>query len=233
MFKIYRLLHAETALHLAHRLKAAAWDKGKSRTAKADGRIKDNQEIVPRSDKEPFWPDIQGITAAVKESPGFLGHTLLHKMTVPKFNRYAATEGGGMAYHRHFDASPMTLPEMRTDYACTLFLNSPDDYEGGQLTLETPDGHHVKAPRGQPGEAVVYECGGAHWVTPVTHGERICSVMWIRSLIKDPKQRHVFRTLGQTLLRWEHENRKPEAHGEDFTTLTGVHAELARMWIDA
>ena len=120
---------------------------------------------------------------------------------------------------------------MRTDFSCTVFLN--DGYEGGELLLETAEGHVLKSPPGQPGMCIVYDCGRAHRVTPVTKGERISAIFWIKSLFRDRSQRILMRDFKNILDKWEREDAKPEARGELFTSLTGVQTELCRMWVEA
>ncbi len=229
MFRSFRLLEPDTAIDLGARLAEAEWVTGKARTEKATGLDKQNQELIPHSDNEPFWKDAMAVKEAVMKNGALLNHAILYKMTIPKFNRY--TEG--MAYNRHYDACPMTSPEMRTDLACTVFLSDPDDYEGGVLTLEDISGNLVEAPRGEPGTCVIYECGNAHRVTPVTKGARISSFMWMRSQIRNPKQRWIISKFARILMETERTGDPIEAYSEDYTTLTGIQTELLRMWSDA
>lgn len=228
MFTQFRVLEEAAALELASRL--SSWSTGQARTKEVTGTIKNNQEIVAQEGDE-HWEDVRMVRDAIQHHHGIRSSTLLAQMTVPKFNRYS----GGGTYKRHFDASPIGMGNgrgMRTDFACTLFLN--DDYEGGELHVETPEGGVVKPPRNlcKPGVAVVYECGSAHWVTPVTKGERICSVMWLRSLVRDIEQRRVLTNLTNFLGSWEREKKTLEPYSDEFTTLTGIQTALCRMWIE-
>ena len=68
----------------------------------------------------------------------------------PRFNRY---EGGG-TYGNHVDNAvrthPPTARHLRTDLSFTLFLNDPDDYDGGELVIEDGlRGTRVKLPAAQ------------------------------------------------------------------------------------
>lgn len=230
MFKTFRILPEDQALDLLGRLNAAEWDVGKARTAKATGTIKRNEEIIPRSDNEPFWSDVMSIRDAMLANRSFLVHTLVAKMTVPKFNRYS----GGGTYNRHYDASPMSGDaSMRTDLSYTLFLTPPDEYDGGELCVEHPSGSIVKAPKGEPGTCVVYDCGEAHWVNPVTGGARTSCVGWLRSGIRDSFDRSLVTRFGEILTRCEREGKPIEPYSHDFTTLTGIHTALCRKWMDA
>jgi len=229
MFQTFRIMEEDKALALSSRLAKSEWEVGKTRTAKGTGTIKQNEEIIPRSDREAFWADTDEIRKGLLASNGFMSYTLSEKLTMPKFNRY----GVGMTYKRHYDASPMSTLEMRTDFACTVFLNSPKDYDGGVLTVESPEGHLITVPRGDPGTCVVYPCGNAHWVTPVMRGERICSVLWLRSQIQDPVKRHIVSKWAQILSKCEALDEPIEGHDDAWTTMTGLHTDLVRMWSDS
>lgn len=229
MFRQFRILPEAQALDLLARLNASEWSEGKARTARATGTIKQNLEIVPRDDSHPLWSAVMDIRNGMMGHTGFMGYTLTHKMTVPKFNRYS----GGGTYHRHFDASPMTAPDMRTDWSCTLALTPPGDYEGGELCVEDASGSVVQAPKPEPGVAVVYDCGAAHWVNPVTKGARISSIVWMRSLVRDPGERRIIARLGEILTRCERDNKPIEPYSDDYTTLTGIQTALCRKWMDA
>lgn len=217
------------ALDLASRLASGDWQPGRARTGRATAEKKANLEILAASEADPFWPDVAGISEAILDHGGLISRTLMTKITVPKFNRYVP----GGEYRRHFDASPMGRHDMRTDYACTLFLTPPEAYDGGDLTVETRDGIVLQAPRCGPGEAVAYECGNAHWVTPVTRGERVSAILWARSMVQDPAKRSCIVKLGEILHRAEREGKAIEPFGDDHTTLTGIHTAMLQMWSDA
>jgi PKHD-type hydroxylase len=137
------------------------------------------------------------------------------EMLVPKFNRY----GVGDAYRSHADAGFMGK-RLRTDLACTLFLN--DDYEGGELCA---NGFEVK---GEPGVAVVYECWRPHEVRPVTRGERICAITWMQSYIRDSSQREVLGYM-RSVMAGINRQTDEERH---WAPLTAVYGKLIRMWME-
>ena len=229
MFRQFRILPEAKALEIWRKLNESDWEQGKAKTERATGTVKRNEEIVPRDNTHPLWPAVMEIRDAMMQHGGFMAHTLTWKMTVPKFNRY---QGGG-TYNRHYDSSPMGTADMRTDWSCTLHLTPPDEYEGGELCVEHASGNVMQAPKGEPGVAVVYDCGEAHWVNPVTKGARTSSVMWIRSLVKDAGERRMISTFGEILRRCEHENKPIEPYSDDYTTLTGIQTALCRKWMDA
>ena len=68
---------------------------------------------------------------------------------------------------------------LRTDVSCTLFLCEPDEYDGGELTIETRYGaHEVKLPAG---DMILYPSTSLHEVKPVTRGSRIFSRLYSSS----------------------------------------------------
>ncbi len=225
VFRQFRVLEEPIALGIADKLKD--WERGVTRTERGTDLVKTNEEIIPRTENDPLWESVMLIRDSLLHHRGIGAYVMPLKLTVPKFNRYAV-EG---TYRRHFDASPMGPPEMRTDFSCTLALNT--DYEGGELHLETWQGDVLKAPRASPGIATIYECGEAHWVSPVTSGERVSAVMWMRSLVGNREQRDILRKFSKTLFEWEKQDRAVLAHDDEYTTLTGIQTALCRMWMDA
>ncbi len=229
MFYHFQILDETVALDMASRLHAAAsWEKGRTRTERGDSNVKFNEEYLAKEEDDPMWESTLLIKDALVNNSSFCQTTMFTKLTVPKFNRYQE----GSTYRRHFDASQMSEADMRTDFACTISLNSPDDYEGGQISVEEWDGSTLKAPKTPPGVATVYECGHAHWVSPVTKGERISSILWLRSMVREPEQRKILNRFAHLLNRWESEDRNLTADSEEYTTLTGIQIALNRMWID-
>jgi len=89
---------------------------------------------------------------------------------------------------------------VRTDISCTLFLSDPDEYVGGELTVEDTYGTRgVKLPAGQ---MVVYPGTSLHRVTPVTEGARFASIFWVQSFVRSDAQRSIwFLQKGSNSLR--------------------------------
>lgn len=146
---------------------------------------------------------------------------LPYRGKVPQFNKYA--EGG--TYHWHSDSCYMGKPEIRTDFAITLFLNNADEYEGGELTLRYSDGE-VRKTKQNKGTLICYPCAILHKVTPVTSGTRYAAVAWIQSMIRSPENRNIIADLNTVL----YQIRKKEGLSEDYTNLFNVKNNLLRMW---
>lgn len=79
------------------------------------------------------------------------------------------TPTGGY-YKPHFD------DVTNGHFSTTIFLNDPDEYEGGELVLWVDGEERFFKPKA--GDGVTYETGIGHRVNPVTKGERLALVFW-------------------------------------------------------
>lgn len=130
----------------------------------------------------------------------------------------------GMHYGLHVDSSVLnTQPPVRSDVSCTVFLAEPDSYEGGELSIELGDRKFEV--KGKPGEAVLYPSTTLHQVNPVTSGQRIVSIMFIQSSIKDAAKRDILFKLA-TFINREFEKLDQTSRME----LEFVRHNLIRMW---
>lgn len=92
-----------------------------------------------------------------------------------------------MSYGTHTDNAMMG--NQRADVSFTVFLNQPTDYDGGELVIEGPDDEQDY--KLSAGTALVYPSSTLHRVNPVTAGQRLVTVGWVQSLIRDPAQREL------------------------------------------
>ena len=131
----------------------------------------------------------------------------------------------GMHYGAHADAAYLTLPQgvVRSDLSCTIFLNEPEDYEGGSLHIRLSDASiRFKL---KPGQAIVYPSDTMHEVEPVTSGERLVAITFIQSRLKDPFQRQMLFELNE-VAALEGNNMSPE----NFSRMQLIQANLLRYW---
>ena len=131
----------------------------------------------------------------------------------------------GMAYGEHIDDPVMgEQPRYRSDLAITVFLNSPEDYDGGELEIQTPFGlQTIKLPAG---DAILYPTHHIHHVKKITKGRRLAAVTWIESMVPDPQKREILNDLGEvakTLIQ-------SESAIETITKLEKGRLNLLRMW---
>jgi PKHD-type hydroxylase len=130
----------------------------------------------------------------------------------------------GMHYGRHVDAALLnTQPALRSDVSCTVFLSDPDSYEGGELSIEI--GQETVDFKGTPGAAIVYPSTFFHQVKPVKSGQRIVSIMFMQSAVRDPAKREILFTLANFINR-EHQKIGAISRME----LEFVRNNLTRMW---
>ena len=133
----------------------------------------------------------------------------------------------GMSYDTHVDNALMgNSPKFRSDVSFTLFLNSPDNYEGGELVIEGIQ--EEKAYKLDAGEAIIYPSTTLHRVNPVTKGRRLVVVGWVQSFIRDASDRELLFDL-DTARRaiFAKTGKTPE-----FDLISKTIANLIRRWAE-
>lgn len=171
--------------------------------------------------------------AAQKCAPMLLGALRRHQLFVsatfpvkihgPIFNRYDP----GMAYGSHVDNAMMgESASIRSDVSATLFLSSPDTYEGGDLVIQEHQGERrIKLPAGA---IVLYPSTSLHRVEPVKRGMRLAAVFWIQSLVREESKRDILFDLDRTAATL-HGKVEPSV----LVNLGGIYHNLLRMWAEA
>lgn len=149
--------------------------------------VKHNEQL----NRTKYSQILEELTTKLRKNTVLSHFTLAAKMYPPMINRYT----DGMSYGSHVDAA--TMGDVRTDLSLTLFLSEPDEYDGGELIIETELGEiPIKF---KAGEAVLYPSGRLHRVSPVTRGERLVLVTWIQSRVQDPAKRAIIQDLRQSI----------------------------------
>jgi len=134
----------------------------------------------------------------------------------------------GMSYGIHTDDALMATQQqlMRSDISFTLFLSSPEEYEGGDLIIESTEGERVyKLPAGA---MILYPSSTLHRVETVTKGIRYAAVSWVQSLIRDPQEREILFDLQTARQQMFEESGKTR----NFDLISKVYANLLRKWVD-
>jgi PKHD-type hydroxylase len=109
--------------------------------------------------------------------------------------------------------------------SCTIFLNDPKEYDGGELHLRLGDAQLTF--KLKPGEAIVYPSDTFHQVVPVTRGERLVAITFIQSRIQDPFRRNMLFELNE-VAALEGLKMDPENYGR----LQLIQQNLLRHWSD-
>jgi PKHD-type hydroxylase len=164
------------------------------------------------------------VLGALRRSGAFISATLPCRITEPMFNRYAA----GMHYGSHVDNAVMYQPQpLRSDISVTVFLSAPEEYDGGELLIdEIAVRQKVKL---AAGSALIYPSTSLHRVEPVTRGERLASIIWIQSLVRDPAQRRILFDLDRATQAIT----KRDPASAEAEVLGASYHNLLRMWAEA
>lgn len=168
-----------------------------------------------------FVESTQIVSAALSRSREFVDFAMPKRMAPPLLSRYVP----GMQYGAHADAALMQIgaTRLRSDISCTVFVNDPASYEGGELSIEV--GNMAIPFKGAAGEAILYPSTTLHEVVPVRSGERLVSITFIESYIADEHQRTQVYELNELAalegltMKWENRAR-----------LDVVRQNLMRMW---
>lgn len=200
----------------------ATFVDGKLTAGFAAARVKENLEM--QADPGRMKLLIRIIMATLGHNEAFRFGALPHRVADPIFARYEP----GMTYGDHVDDPIMgsTGPRFRSDVSMTIFLNEPEAYDGGELTIRSVFGE--KRVKLAAGDAVIYPSSSLHRVAPVTSGERLVALTWIQSYVRDPAQRELLYELNQA--REKLLKQAPEEETTGFVDRS--YANLLRMWAD-
>jgi PKHD-type hydroxylase len=224
LLQIPNVLTAEQVAWARQRLEQAEWVDGRETAGTQSARAKNNMQVRENS---PIGNEVGDmILGALQQSALYLSAALPLKVFPPAFNSYA----GGQTFGTHVDGAIRTVPgtphRVRTDLSSTIFLSNPEDYDGGELSIEDTYGvQRVKLPAGS---MVLYPGTSLHFVEPVTRGERIASFFWTQSLVRDDGQRTILFDLDTAIQRL---NQTDPDH-PSAVSLAGVYYNLLRRWAD-
>jgi PKHD-type hydroxylase len=223
IFVMPDVLTADELATIGASLDRAAFDDGKLTAGWHAQSVKQNLQLATT---DPIGPELQATIAAALERHRLFQSAVRPKVVRPVLiNRYDA----GMFYGYHTDNALMRcgLDWLRSDVSMTLFLNSPEDYVGGELVIETSLGEECF--KLAAGSAIVYPSGTLHAVREVTQGVRFAAVTWIQSWVRDPAQREILfdlDTARQVMFA---------QHGKtaEFDLISKSLSNLLRQWATA
>ena len=221
MLHIPNVLMPEQVARCRDVMVKADWVDGNVTAGHQSRKVKHNLQLPEDSQTARELGDM--VTKAIYRSPLFMSAVLPQQVFPPLFNRYDA----GMVFGSHVDnaiRSHSTLPvRIRTDVSATLFISAPEDYDGGELTVEDTYGaHSVKLPAG---DMIIYPGTSLHNVTPITRGSRIASFFWIQSLIRDVSHRALLFDLDMAIIRLTQDH----SNHPSLVNLTAVYHNLLRQ----
>lgn len=221
---IPEVLTAEQVRYCRDLMARADWVDGRITAGHQSAQVKHNLQLPENTPEAKELGDL--VLDALGRHPLFVSAVLPKKIFPPLFNRYDAE--GEMNFGSHVDNAIRTVPgtsvRVRTDVSSTLFLSSPEEYDGGELMVEDTYGTHaVKLPAG---DMIVYPGTSLHHVTKVTRGSRIASFFWTESMISDVTRRAMMFDLDMSIIRLNGDH--PEH--PSVVSLTSLYHNLLRQW---
>jgi len=136
------------------------------------------------------------------------------------FSRYEKS----MHYGTHIDDA--LIDGMRSDVSFTLFLSNPEEYDGGELTIESASGEETF--KLAVGSLVAYPSTTLHQVANVTRGVRLAAAGWARSYIRDAARRELLFDLDTARRQMFARDGK----SAEFDLVSKSCANLMRMWAE-
>ena len=215
---------SEEVAEVRKRLAAADWVDGRATVGQQGAVVKRNRQLPVDSPVARELGEL--ILKRLYATPLFMAAALPLRSVPPLFSTYS----GGEHYGFHVDGAVRQLPfnqlSLRTDVSSTLFLSEPEEYDGGELEVQDTYGiHEVKLPAG---DLILYPSSSLHQVTPVTRGERVCSVFWSQSMVRSDAQRSQLYELDSTIQQL----RGKLGDCPEVLTLTGHYHNLLRQWAE-
>jgi PKHD-type hydroxylase len=222
--RISALLGADRLGAIRARFEEASWEDGRVTAGHQSAQVKSNLQL-PQND--PVTREIgEEIVRALERSALFVSAALPRHVYPPLLNRYES----GMTFGAHVDNAVRQIPgtphRLRTDLSATLFLNAPEEYDGGELLIE--DTYGSQSIKLAAGDMVVYPSSSIHRVLPVTRGTRTAAFFWIQSMVRDDGARALLYELDTSI----RELARDGARNESLVRLTACYHNLLRRWAD-
>lgn len=184
-------------------------------------RVKQNEELESGSRQMEQLNNL--VMGSLVQHPLYQAGAMPYRVATPYYARYTR----GMAYGDHVDDPVMGPPgggQYRSDVSITVFLNAPDEYQGGELVIGTSYGEQtLKLPAG---DAVIYPSSSLHHINEVTSGQRLVAVTWTQSMLRDPQQRELLFQLYQA----REELLRTQPDSQAATRVDHAYVNLVRMW---
>lgn len=202
----------------------AAWEDGRATAGAQAVTVKNNQQLA--QDGETARTLRALVLRGLERHATFFSAALPKNVFPPMFNRYA---GAANTYGNHVDAAIRYAPagRVRTDLSCTLFLADPEEYDGGDLVIDSAAGERrVRLPAG---DMVLYPSTSVHRVEPVTRGARVASFFWVQSMVRSDEQRSLLFEMDRALM---HLRSTVGEMDPGVVALTGTYHNLLRLWAD-
>jgi PKHD-type hydroxylase len=222
---IHNVLDQEQLACVQSLLAQADWQDGLQTAGQQAALVKRNHQLAESSELSQYLGEM--VLQALSTHPVFVSAALPLKIYPPMFNRYQQGETYGLHVDNAMRIVPGTPVRIRTDLSATLFLNEPEDYQGGELRIEGYSAaQEIKL---SAGDLILYPSTLLHTVQPVLSGARLASFFWIQSMVRSHEQRELLFNLDQSVqsLIQQHDQQH-----EDVLRLSGIYQNLIRQWSD-
>ena len=155
------------------------WEDGKKTAGSYASKVKENLQLNRNSELSKKYSQL--IRKKIISNP------LIKSFALPKIvHGIIFTKSlKNMHYGRHIDNPFMSSG--RSDLSFTISLSSKEDYQGGELVIETMN--LEKELKLDAGEIIIYPSTYLHEVKEVKNGERLVCVGWIESYVKSIEER--------------------------------------------
>ncbi len=222
LLRLSRVLSERDRREVVSLLAGAPFVDGKLSAGPLASEVKNNLEVAPDASVLERLNHV--VMTALVAHPEFQSAALPRHIATPFYVRYSA----GMEYGEHVD-DPIMGPRAtyRSDIAITIFLSAPQDYEGGELVVNTAFGEQTL--KLAAGDAVLYPSSSVHRVNRVLGGTRVVAVTWVQSRVRRPDRRELLYELW--LARNASLDTAPDS--EQTRRIDRVYANLVRMWAEA
>lgn len=224
LLRVPQVLNADELKQVHAVLNDADWTDGKITAGTQSAQVKRNIQLPETSELAEQARQI--VLKALSRNALFFSAALPKKIYPPMFNQYK----NGMDFGAHIDNAVRTHAisgvHVRTDISCTLFLEAPENYDGGELVVE--DTYGQKAVKLPAGDMVLYPGSSLHQVRPVTSGARLACFFWVQSMIRDDARRTLLFDMDAAIVTL----REQIGDNAAVIRLTGNYHNLIRMWAD-
>ncbi|GJL82314.1 MAG: PKHD-type hydroxylase [marine bacterium B5-7] len=216
---IEKLISPQEVMEVRRILDEATFVSGRVSAGKRAAARKKNSEIPVGANSLDSLNRI--VMGALVRNETYRLATLPLKVAAPFYARYVS----GMYYDSHIDDPVMgDGPRYRSDVSITIFLNAPEEYQGGELCIDTSFGEQrIKQ---SAGSAVLYPSSTLHRVDEVTGGERLVAVTWLQSMVRSEAQRELLYKLA--MARDQLFCELPDSSA--CATVEQTYVNLVRMW---
>lgn len=220
IFSINQILSPEELTEIKQVLAQAEFIDGKLTAGWHAKLVKNNQQLKAGTSEKELKTKIR---AALEQNALFQSAIRPKSIHSLLFSRYSE----GMSYDTHVDNALMSSNGLcRSDVSFTLFLNSPQEYTGGELIIEGVQ--EEQSYKLDAGSVILYPSTTLHRVNPVTQGTRLVVVGWVQSVIRDGSDRELLFDL-ETARRaiFAKSGKTPE-----FDLISKSIANLLRKWAE-